>query len=67
MNSLYSFGSRATLDVAGEVPISRQLRLGVRAENLFDQRVEAAVSSDGIVERATPRTVWIDLRFKSAR
>ena len=57
----------ATLDAAGDVPISRQLRLGVRAENLFDRRVEAAVSSDGVVERATPRTLWIDLRFKSAR
>ena len=57
----------ATLDAAGEVPLSRQLSLGVRAENLFDRQVEAAVSSDGIVERASPRTLWIELRFRSAR
>ena len=57
----------ATLDAAGEVPLSRQLSLGVRAENLFDRQVEAAASSDGIVERASPRTLWIELRFRSAR
>ena len=62
-----SLHAAATLDAAGEVPLSRQFRLGVRAENLFDRRVEAAVSGDGIVERAIPRTLWIELRFKSPR
>lgn len=35
-----------------------------RVENLFDVRVETAISSNGIIERAFPRTFWIGLRAK---
>ena len=35
-----------------------------RGENLFDALVEAAVSNDGVIERATPRTLWLGLRLK---
>ncbi|QAY76142.1 TonB-dependent receptor [Sphingosinicella sp. BN140058] len=53
-----------TLDAAAAWPLTRHLSLQARAENLTDARVEAAISSDGIVERATPRTLWIGLRLR---
>ena len=56
-----------TLDALGEVPLTRRLDLRARAENLFGARVEAGVSGDGIVERATPRTLWIELALKAGR
>jgi outer membrane receptor protein involved in Fe transport len=52
-----------TLDLAGSVPIARRLRLEARAENVTNARVVAAISSDGLIERATPRTLWIGLRL----
>jgi vitamin B12 transporter len=36
--------------------------LDLRGENLLDARVEVAVSSSGIIERAIPRTLWLGLR-----
>jgi outer membrane receptor protein involved in Fe transport len=54
----------ATLDAAAELPLSRRVRIGVRGENLFDTRVEATISSDGVIERALPRTLWLELRLK---
>jgi len=38
--------------------------LEARAENLFDERVEAGVSGADLVERATPRTLWIGVRLR---
>ncbi len=35
-----------------------------RGENLFDERVEAGISGADIVERATPRTLWIGVRLR---
>lgn len=40
------------------------LLLQGRVENLFNARVETAISSNGIIERAFPRTFWIELRTK---
>ncbi len=54
-----------TLDAVADVPIGRTLALVLRGENLFDTRVEAAISGNGIVERASPRTVWIGLRLRA--
>ncbi len=51
-----------TFDAAATVPVTRWLSVEARAENLGDARIEAGVTSDGIVERATPRTLWIGLR-----
>jgi outer membrane receptor protein involved in Fe transport len=53
-----------TVDAAAAWPLSRHLSIEARAENLTDARVEAAISADGIVERATPRTLWIGLRWR---
>lgn len=52
-----------TFDAAAQVPLTGWLSLDLRTENLADAQVEAAVTSDGIVERATPRTLWVGLRL----
>jgi outer membrane receptor protein involved in Fe transport len=53
-----------TLDAAARLPVTRGVALEARAENLANTRVYAGISGDGIVERATPRTVWIGLSFQ---
>jgi outer membrane receptor protein involved in Fe transport len=54
-----------TLDAVGLVRIGRGLMLEARAENLTDARVVAGISGAGIVERATPRTLWLGLRWRN--
>ncbi|HEX8258619.1 MAG TPA: TonB-dependent receptor [Allosphingosinicella sp.] len=51
-----------TFDAAAALPLTRSIALEARVENLTNKLVAAAIS-DGIVERATPRTLWIGLRF----
>ena len=58
-----SLRSAVTLDAAAAWPLTRRLALELRAENLTDTRVEAAISGDGTIERATPRTLWLGLRL----
>jgi outer membrane receptor protein involved in Fe transport len=53
-----------TLDAAALLPVGGALALEARAENLTDARVVAGISAAGIVERATPRTLWIGLRWR---
>jgi outer membrane receptor protein involved in Fe transport len=55
--------SALTFDAAAALPLARGLSIEARAENLTDERVVAGISSAGIVERATPRTLWIGLRW----
>jgi outer membrane receptor protein involved in Fe transport len=52
-----------TIDARIAVPLRKGLTIEARAENLTDTRIEAAVSADGVIERATPRTLWIGVRF----
>jgi outer membrane receptor protein involved in Fe transport len=56
--------SAVTADLFGAVPLSGRWQLVGRVENLFDEEVVAAITSDGVVERATPRTLWLGLRFR---
>ena len=56
-------GAATTLDAYAALPILRSLVAELRGENLFDERVEAGISGANIVERATPRTIWVGLRF----
>ncbi|HYJ28973.1 MAG TPA: TonB-dependent receptor [Allosphingosinicella sp.] len=56
--------SAFTLDAAALLPLTGRLSLEARAENLTDARVVAGISGAGIVERATPRTLWIGLRWQ---
>lgn len=39
------------------------LLIEARGENLANARIEAARSSGGVIERATPRTLWIGLSY----
>ena len=52
-----------TLDASALIPLAKGLALDLRAENLADARVEATVSGANLVERATPRTLWVGLRY----
>jgi outer membrane receptor protein involved in Fe transport len=52
-----------TFDAAIAVPIAANIALHARAENILDERVVAGISGAGIIERATPRTFWIGLRY----
>ena len=56
--------SALTLDARTRWTIPNLGDLELRIENLFDQRVIAAVSGDGIRERALPRTMWLGLRVR---
>ncbi|MEP2989597.1 MAG: TonB-dependent receptor [Parasphingorhabdus sp.] len=53
-----------TLDGRLGFAIKDNLLVQGRVENLFDARVETAISSNGIIERAFPRTFWIELRAR---
>ncbi len=59
-----SLASAFTLDASAALPLTRDLAIEARAENLFDERVESGISGPGVVERATPRTLWLGLRFR---
>jgi outer membrane receptor protein involved in Fe transport len=53
-----------TFDAAASVPLTSRLALEARAENVTDARVVAGISGAGLIERATPRTLWIGLRLQ---
>jgi outer membrane receptor protein involved in Fe transport len=56
-----------TLDATGLIPLGRIWAIEMRAENVTDARILAGISGGGIEERATPRTLWIGLRFGGLR
>ena len=56
-----SLAPATTLDGYAALPLTHALTVQVRAENLTDARVEAGISGNAIVERASPRTLWIGL------
>jgi outer membrane receptor protein involved in Fe transport len=58
-----SLDPATTVDAYAAIPIMAGLAIEARAENIGDARVEAGISGADIVERATPRTLWIGLRF----
>ena len=53
-----------TFDAIAVVPLTAGLSIEARGENLTDERVVAGISGAGIVERATPRTLWIGIRWE---
>lgn len=53
-----------TVDAIGVLPLAGGLALEVRGENLTDALVVAGISGAGIVERGTPRTLWLGLRWR---
>lgn len=61
--NLRSLRDALTLDAAASIPVTQRLSITLRGENLADTQVDAAISGAGIVERATPRTLWIGVRL----
>ncbi|HEY9091051.1 TonB-dependent receptor [Parasphingorhabdus sp.] len=53
-----------TVDGRVAFAVNDQLLVEGRVENLFDARVEAAISNSNIIERTYPRTFWIGIRSK---
>ena len=52
-----------TIDAGLSWRFTDAMSIEARAENLTNALVPAAVSSSGIVERATPRTLWVGARL----
>lgn len=55
-----------TADATATAPLGHGVAIAARAENLFNARDEAGVSGSGlarVVERATPRTLWLEVRI----
>lgn len=53
-----------TLDARIAIPLTADLSIEARGENLTDARVETAITGNGIVERAAPRTLWIGFSYR---
>lgn len=51
------------MDAFAAWPLTRGLQLVARGENLLDELVVAGIGGDGSIERGTPRTVWLGIRF----
>lgn len=52
-----------TFDAGVRIEFARRWSFELRGENLANKRVEAAISGAGIIERASPRTFWLGLRY----
>lgn len=59
----HSLAPATTFDAYFTFPIAHGFAVEARAENIGDARVEAGISGANIIEQATPRTVWIGLRY----
>lgn len=59
-----SLGNALTVGARLAYPVTRGFIVEARGENLFNERVEAAISNDGVIERAAPRTLWVGFRVK---
>jgi vitamin B12 transporter len=64
--NLRTLAAATTVDAYAAWPLTGGLAVELRGENLFDARVEAGVSGADVVERATPRTLWLGLRWRAA-
>jgi outer membrane receptor protein involved in Fe transport len=53
-----------TIDAFASWPVTRQVQLVARGENITNALVVAGIGGDGAVERATPRTLWIGVRLR---
>jgi vitamin B12 transporter len=52
-----------SFDAVANIPLTDKLSLSLRGENLTNKQVDAAISGTGIIERATPRTLWIGIKY----
>jgi hypothetical protein len=49
------------VDATTRIRLGGGLSLNLAAENLFNARIEAGRTSDGLVDRGQPRSLWIGL------
>ncbi len=59
--NLRQLGGVVTFDAVAKVPLTSRFSVILRGENLTDAQVDAAISATGVVERATPRTLWVGI------
>lgn len=52
-----------TVDAVAIVPVGRGFSIELRGENLGNVQVDTGISADNIVERASPRSLTIGLRY----
>jgi outer membrane receptor protein involved in Fe transport len=52
-----------TVGARALIPFYGPLKLELRAENIFDARVETGISGNGLIERAMPQSFWAGIRF----
>nr|WP_294846888.1 TonB-dependent receptor [uncultured Sphingomonas sp.] len=55
--------SAFTIDAVARWQVSGRVSVDLRGENLLNKQVITSILGDGPRERATPRTLWIGLRF----
>ena len=53
-----------TLGAYASWPLTEELQIVARGENITNKLVMAGIGGDGSIERATPRTLWIGLRLR---
>lgn len=58
-----SLPSATTLDGVVRLKAGNGVEVEARAENIFDTRVAAGIAADGTRDIATPRTLWLGVRF----
>jgi outer membrane receptor protein involved in Fe transport len=59
-----ALNAATTVDAFISWPVTRSVQIIARGENVTNALVVAGIGGDGSVERATPRTMWIGLRFR---
>jgi vitamin B12 transporter len=52
-----------TVDGVASIGLFADVRLVVRAENILNEKIVSGISSTGIQDIATPRTLWLGLTF----
>ncbi|UUY01427.1 TonB-dependent receptor [Sphingomonas sp. J315] len=62
--NLRALGDALTFDAVLRVPITSAVAIEARGENLTDALVETAVSGTGVIERSSPRTLWIGVSYR---
>ena len=58
-----SLANAWTVDAIAQAPIGHGLTAELRGENITNTQVQATIGADGVIERATPRTLWVALRY----
>ena len=58
-----TLNAAATLDAVIEIPVMRGIAFTLRGENLTDTLIESGISTSGVIDRGTPRTLWAGIRI----